>query len=811
MLQHEPAVSPSDFGSGRWRGRWTWLVDGHAEASDGFFRRTLEVDHVPDRVPARLTADTRYRLWVNGVEVLSGPIRSQPRRWRYDLIDLAPFLQPGRNVLALQVKHLPGGGAYWMESSRNDGLGGHGVFCFEADLGPAGWLISDDQWLGLGSSAWQGSEIGGGLPIEVLDARLLPLGWTGVDFDDHDWPATVTLGPRHIGAYGDQRPPSDPYGPLLPNPLPPPLPRIRRPTGQTVARVVGELEHTQTSPVRRLEQAVGWPTTSADGDVASATSYELIRIDFGAVVCGRVGLRVNAPAGTTLEISFTEDPLVDAEANLFFPQVGARYTCRGGGEEFETFVVYGLRFVNVLVPTIPDATVERCWVSEILHPYRDQTSFDSSDPQLNAIFAASVRTVALCSHDAFVDCATREQRAWVGDGVVHQLAHLVTSDDWSLARHHLELTASPRSDGILPMNVAGDVEQHGGLTIPDWSLHWVHGLWCGYRWSGDAALLRSLLPVAQRVLAWFEPFVDDHGLLADVTEWTLVDWSSVTTTGTNAVLTGLWARGLREYAELARAVGDQGAASWADQRHAAARAGFELFWDEVRGSYVDHAVDGIPQPQMHQLAGALAIVGDLAPEDRWDRISATITDPSRVVRRSWSVGSDDAYAKLQRQLDGERVIDWDVHTEIVRAQPFTSYLVHDAVARAGRADRLPEILRDWSEFLQPTADGLVYDTIGECWGWGTHAHAWSCTPVKDLIIHVLGVSPAEPGFSRVRVAPRLGDLDRLSARVPTPHGPVTVRATATAVEIDSPVPIDFSRPGQPVEQLPAGQHRRALA
>ena len=58
----------------------------------------------------------------------------------------------------------------------------------------------------------------------------------------------------------------------------------------------------------------------------------------------------------------------------------------------------------------------------------------------------------------------------VGDSVVHQMVHLTTNTDWRLAWQYLNLGNSPRSDGILPMSVSGEIEASGGLTIPDWSL-----------------------------------------------------------------------------------------------------------------------------------------------------------------------------------------------------------------------------------------------------------------------------------------------------------------------------------------------------
>jgi hypothetical protein len=250
------------------------------------------------------------------------------------------------------------------------------------------------------------------------------------------------------------------------------------------------------------------------------------------------------------------------------------------------------------------------------------------------------------------------------------------------------------------------------------------------------------LPVVERVLRWYEPYIDEHGTLSDLPEWNLIDWSSVFSSGRSSLITGLWARGLAEYAEMADWLGNTASAAWARGLWEQARDGYEDFWDPARGSYVDHIVDGEQQPAMSQAAGAVAIVSGLAPQDQWAGIVDVITDPSRLVVRSWIGGEDGGYdmIKIAEHSQGIYRIDWDVDREIVLAEPFFSYVVHDAVAAAGRADRLPSLLRRWSVFLY---DG--FDTFGECWGWGTPVHAWSATPTKDLVWYVLGVTPAEPG------------------------------------------------------------------
>jgi hypothetical protein len=383
------------------------------------------------------------------------------------------------------------------------------------------------------------------------------------------------------------------------------------------------------------------------------------------------------------------------------------------------------------------------------------------------------------------------------------MVHLATNTDWRLAWHYLTLGNSPRYDGILPMSVSGEIEADGGHTIPDWALHWVHGVYNLYRFTGDKERVLNFMPTVARILRWYAPFQNRQGLLKDPVEWNLVDWASISNEDTSGVITALWARGLREFAEMAAWLEEKSSQGWAEALYARVKAGFETFWDKGRGSYVDHVVDGVPQQEMSQLGGALAIISGLAPQERWSRIIDAITDPDKLVVRSWTGGQDGDYApeKIQKQMMGIYEPDWDVETQVVIAEPFMSYVVHDAVALAGRADLLPELYQRWSQFL---VDG--YDTIGECWGWGTHVHGWSCTPTKDMVFYTLGVTPAEPGYTVARVAPRLGGLQWARGKVPTPHGLITVHATAEQVTVDSPAPVVVDLEGQAPQTLPAGRH-----
>jgi hypothetical protein len=64
-------------------------------------------------------------------------------------------------------------------------------------------------------------------------------------------------------------------------------------------------------------------------------------------------------------------------------------------------------------------------------------------------------------------------------------------------------------------------------------------------------VVKALMPTIERVLRWYAPYQTAGGVLKDVGEWNLVDWSSVLVNDTSSLLTALWARGLHEFAEMA--------------------------------------------------------------------------------------------------------------------------------------------------------------------------------------------------------------------------------------------------------------------
>jgi alpha-L-rhamnosidase len=95
----------SPFASGQ--AKWIWVPGYDDTTNKGQFvnfRKVFEVKEKVDReILLHVSADTRYRLYLNGQSISFGPCKSYLSRWNYETVNIAPFLKVGVNVLAARV------------------------------------------------------------------------------------------------------------------------------------------------------------------------------------------------------------------------------------------------------------------------------------------------------------------------------------------------------------------------------------------------------------------------------------------------------------------------------------------------------------------------------------------------------------------------------------------------------------------------------------------------------------------------------------------------------------------------------------
>ena len=67
-------------------------------------RKRFKLDK-PATAQIKITADSYYRLWINGQWINDGPCRSWPEHFQYDVIDASPYLKDGANDLMVVARY----------------------------------------------------------------------------------------------------------------------------------------------------------------------------------------------------------------------------------------------------------------------------------------------------------------------------------------------------------------------------------------------------------------------------------------------------------------------------------------------------------------------------------------------------------------------------------------------------------------------------------------------------------------------------------------------------------------------------------
>ena len=67
-------------------------------------------------------------------------------------------------------------------------------------------------------------------------------------------------------------------------------------------------------------------------------------------------------------------------------------------------------------------------------------------------------------------------------------------------------------------------------------------------------------------------------------------------------------------------------------------------------------------------------------------------------------------------------------------------------------------------------------------------HAWGATAINAISRFMLGVTPAEPGFKKISIAPNPGPVKKVSATVPTQAGSVRIEIDGDRLSVASPAP-----------------------
>jgi hypothetical protein len=692
-----PTASPTDFGVYH-------------------FRKVFTLEAKPEHFVVHVSADNRYRLFANGRSVSTGPAQSDLLNWRFETVDLAPYLQAGSNVLAAVVWN--GGIARPLaQISHRTG------FILQSD-NPANQVVNTGSaWKVIEDSAYRqivykdndphfqwNYYVAG--PGERVDATRYPWGWEQPGFDDSAWlPASEITNGAPAAVESHQRwqlkPRTVPF--LSEDPQ-----RFKR-----VARAEG-VEVTQAfvaglAPLR-----------------IPANGKATILLDQGTLTVGYPILRLSGGKGAEVHLTYSE-ALYDSKG-----QKGNRNQIEGkhvmgpedvflpdGAErEYRPLWTRNWRWVQLDIQTLAEPLIIED-ISSLLcvYPAARVAVFESESKDLQPIWDAAWRTLALNAQETFISDIAWERLQYVADTKVQALTWLNLTGDDRLVRLAIEdFDASRVPFGLTQARYPANLEQF----IPTFSLYWVSMVHDYWMYRDDDEFTRQFLPGIGNVLDWWERQVKMRGDQP-------VPWSWTSNAISDKLLFSLT---LRQSAELFEHFGKKcEAAHYRQLSEEINRETYASNFDPRRGLLRD-----TPQRGYTQEVNTLAVLADAVPRDaQRDIMERMLKDPS-------AVNSDPSDFMFFRYYFGR------------------------ALKKTGLGDRYIENLQPWENMMR---DGMT--TFGElAQNPRSDCHPWGTTPGYEFLATVAGIEPASPGFKTVRIEPSLGSLQHVHARMPHPLGSIEV-------------------------------------
>jgi hypothetical protein len=506
-------------------------------------------------------------------------------------------------------------------------------------------------------------------------------------------------------------------------------------------------------------QAAGWHFDTAEArpsryrlptkDVAAASVQRgphSLLVDFGQETIGFVKLKnVQGQGKVTL---YYGESLEEAQATETCETLD-RLTTTGDGDMVSP-TARAMRYVNIEFDegvAIGDVSLQYEYL-----PLTQRGSFQSSDPGLNRIWDVSLRTLELNTREFFLDGIKRDHWIWSGDAAQAYLMNYYAFFDSDTVKRT-----------TWALRGADPVDMHIN-TILDYSLYWFIGISDYYRYTGDAAFVQSIYPRMVTLMDFVLSRRNADGMLEGLPgDWVFVDWAPMPTDGELAVIQLLLARSLEAMADASALVKDS--AHETQYRAQAAELKQKImatFWDPQRQAFIHRRKDGKLDTLVTRHPNMFALM--------FGYLDAA---QAEAVKRN--VLMNDQVQKI--------------------TTPYMRFYELAALAQSGQHDYVTGQVRDyWGGMLKDGATCFWeqydprqkaperYAMYGKAFGKSL-CHAWGASPLYLFGRYYLGVQPTQPGYAAYVVEPRLGGLEWISGKVPTPHGDIEVAASRSEIKV----------------------------
>ncbi len=724
------------FSHAQWQAKW--ITHPTADLDDYgvyHFRRTFELGEKPTSFIVHVSADNRYKLYVNGKQVSFGPARSDLAHWRYETVDIAPQLQTGKNVVAALVFN---GG----ESKAVAQVSHQTAFILEGNTDKEKFLsTSDKEWKVIRNEAysplqikmwgedqmiWGFYAVGSG---DVVEGVKYAWGWEKTDFDDKNW-----LKPRGLSSAALR-------GNRTQNPwllVPRPIPSMEQKEERAFSIARTENITTDGGFLKGGKSLTIPPNTKAT-----------LLLDHTYLTVGYPELKVSKGKGSEIKVIYSEALYDKNREKGNRNQIegkkinGARDVFKPDGGENRSFIPLWMRtfrFAQLEVQTTEQELVIHDYVQLFTaYPFEEKATFKSNDASLSQIWDVGWRTARLCAGETYFDCPYYEQLNYEGDTRIQALISMYVSGDDRLPKDAInQFSYSKNADGLVEAAYPANFR----LFIPPYALYYISMIYDFHLHRNDREFVKPLLSGMNGILEWYEGYLNEKGMLSKMPWWNFLDWCPEydggvppeDAQGNNAPLALHYAYAL-----------DHAAALFAD---------FGRNYEAERWKKVSEKVKkGVLKNAYHTQKQLFADTPEKKTYSQHANIMAILTD---------------AIPQNQQKTLMNKIL---ADTSLIQCTLYYRFYLNQAIHKAG-LDKYVDELTPWRTML---ADGLT--TFAESDKRAVQrsdCHAWSASPNYDFLATVCGIRPASFGFQTVEIKPALGKLQEVEASMPHPTGEIKI-------------------------------------
>lgn len=753
---------------------WIWSSKWSAEDKDCprimLFRKTIKLEEEPYGGTLKISADTRYKLYVNAQLVEVGPSRGDHQVWFYDTIDILPYLKKGMNIIGVSVLRYP----------EDPVAGNHGMFRTSVPglyvTGKIEDMIGNEYDISADAS-WK-CMIDKNVTLYREEERFAPLiihentagnpmifGWKKAGYDDCGWnqakPYIKKLVPEAVSP-GNLKPRNIPY--------------MYRKKGRF--QYVMDLKKSDYTK----EEWMAFLKGEKELTISSHTEV-IVELDAAEEMTGYMRAAFSGGKGAVVSLLYSEAYVQDGfvgpehipiKADRLDKEKGhlqgyedIYYVAGiGTGNEQEIYEPYWFRtfrFVRLHIKTAEEEmTIHGLDYEETGYPLEIATSVRTSDRSLRSIWEISERTLKRCMHETYEDCPFYEQLQYIMDARTQILYTYAVSADDRLARKCMDdLRRSQRYDGVLNCSYPNCNTN----VIPGFSIYYILMVYDHMMYFGDRTLVAEHMPAIDQILHYFERHLAKEGYVEKVGGinmearfWSFIDWakewndtSGMPTAGLKGPLTMetlLYIYGLQHAAYLADFLGRGEEARLYRNRAKQAQEAVRKYC--IGDNKMVQDGPGIEEYSQHcQVFALLTDTVDL--ELGKTNLLKTIEEPG--------------------------------YTQCTVAMRFYLFRALEKTGLYAYTDQYWDTWRNMVKMHCTTCVESEAYSRSEC-------HAWGSLILYELPSITLGVRPAAPGYKKVRIAPVTGYLTNASGIVKTPAGNIRVswKIEDGAFKIDYEVP-----------------------